>query len=67
MMVGLMPCPFCGQEVMLGYSSGRRAFLIWHKDNPQKCSFYRFEMADLNIKSLSEARDAWNRRVVNEG
>lgn len=59
----LRSCPFCGQEMMIGYSSAKHAFLFWHKDNPQKCAFYRFEIMDKDAYCLEDAIEKWNRRA----
>lgn len=48
----LKRCPFCGQEVYIGYSSGRHAFRFWHK-GLRDCAFYDFEISDHTAKSLS--------------
>ena len=61
----LKKCPFCGQEVNMRYSSGKHAFLFWHK-GLRNCAFYDFEISDQTAKSLSEAAELWNRRT-NEG
>lgn len=66
----LKPCPFCGKEVTLLSASYTRQFIFSHK-GPRNCPFYKFEMPWEVARSLSEAKELWNRRadttIVNNG
>lgn len=61
----LKPCPFCGGEMYVCYTSVTRAFVFMHKDNLAECMFPEFVtyFDDYDINSLSEAAKAWNRRA----
>lgn len=57
----LKPCPFCGDTVNIHYVSDEKAFTVWH-DN-ENCIFVEpLWIYGDNIKSLSDAYDAWNKR-----
>ena len=57
----LKPCPFCGNEVWLAYSSARKAFCFWHRGS-RNCGIYEFVISDQEADSLAEAARIWNRR-----
>ena len=62
-MNGLKPCPFCGEEVNVSYSSNLLAFNFWHVKGSEKCPLYNpIQFSGQKIKSLAEAREAWNKR-----
>ena len=61
----LKPCPFCGKEVTLISSSRSKQFVFNHKDL-RNCPFYRFEIPWETAKSLSEAKELWNRRIKDD-
>ena len=62
-MKDLKPCPFCGGEVSITYHSADNVFSIWHKHDG--CKFIEPMYIDGEYaKSLSDARDIWNKRVV---
>lgn len=58
----LKPCPFCGLQVALLSNSEKRVFVFSH-NNLRNCPFYKFEMSWECAKSLTEAKQLWNRRV----
>ena len=58
----LKPCPFCGQEMRLVYSSVLERFVIAHI-NPYNCYFRSFEINGIAVGSLTDAKEAWNRRA----
>ena len=59
----LKPCPFCGDTVNIHYVSDEKAFTVWH-DN-ENCIFVEpLWIYGDNIKSLSDAYDAWNKRKM---
>lgn len=57
----LKPCPFCGKNVVLISNSETRKFVFSHADL-RNCPFYKFEMSWECAKSLTEAKELWNRR-----
>ena len=62
-MKDLKPCPFCGGEVSITYHSADNVFSIWHKH--EGCKFIEPMYIDgEHAKSLSDARNIWNKRSV---
>lgn len=63
-MYELKPCPFCGGKVNLTYYSGSNEYHIWHNwDNSAECFIAEpIVLPGNQLKSLSEAAKAWNRR-----
>lgn len=62
-MTDLRPCPFCGGEVSITYHSMDNVFSIWHKYDG--CKFIEPMYIDGKYaKSLSDARNIWNKRSV---
>ena len=60
-MTNLKPCPFCGDSVNITYMSFENVFAIWH--NNKVCSLIEPQyISGEDAKSLSEARDIWNKR-----
>ena len=63
----LLPCPFCGGEVTLKYSSRTKTFVVGHKYMADACRckiVQPFEIVEqLGIESLADARAVWNRRA----
>lgn len=67
-MAELKPCPFCGGEMSLVYTSKDNAFYVFHKTAraAENCPIDEmFKITRLKVKSLSCAADAWNRRADN--
>ena len=64
-MSDLKPCPFCGNEMLLAYSSKAKSFRLTHR-GLRNCPFYKFEIPLETAKSISEARELWNRRANND-
>ena len=61
-MKGLLPCPFCGDDVTITYVSGDNAFCVWHKGDG--CKFIEPYWIDGEYaKSLDDARSIWNTRM----
>ena len=63
----LKPCPFCGSDVSLTYSSWDNMFHVYHKGDLVTCAIK--EPIDIDgyfAKSLSDAVKAWNRRANND-
>ena len=58
----LKPCPFCGKNVALMSNSEKRVFIFSHA-NLRSCPFYKFEMSWECARSLTEAKQLWNRRL----
>jgi hypothetical protein len=60
----LKPCPFCGSEVTLTYSSHDNMFHFYHKGDlaPQCGAKEPIDFDGYFVKSLAEAAEAWNRR-----
>ena len=58
----LKPCPFCGGEVLLSYSS-KGNFHFRHKAYG-RCMFFEFvcHITPKGVGCLAEAAEAWNRR-----
>lgn len=64
----LKPCPFCGGEVNIYYSSATKAFYFIHTDKQgvsKNCILITPALIFGNYKSLKEAYEAWNRRADN--
>ncbi len=60
----LKPCPFCGGEVWLFYSS-KGNFEFKHKYD-SGCAFDSFQIwikPKKNVSCLADAAEEWNRRV----
>lgn len=59
----LKPCPFCGGEVVLSYSS-KGNFHFRHRTNGE-CMFFEFvcNITPNGVGCLAEAAEAWNRRT----
>lgn len=65
-MNNLKPCPICGGEVYLRYSSKTELYYVLHYKTRRLCCIQEIVMRDdIGIKSLADARDAWNRRADN--
>lgn len=64
-MYELKTCPFCGGKVNLTYYSGSNEYHIWHNwDNSAECFVGEpIVLPGNQLKSLSEAAKAWNRRA----
>ena len=61
----LKPCPFCGKNVALMSNSEKRVFIFSHA-NLRSCPFYKFEMSWECAQSLTEAKQLWNRRWMDD-
>lgn len=62
-MARLKPCPFCGGEAEIYYSSFNKGFFWRHKDRHANCIMITPAlMADRSLDSLADAYAAWNRR-----
>ena len=62
-MTDLRPCPFCGGAVSIKYHSADNVFAVWHKYDG--CKFIEPMYIDgEHAKSLSDARNIWNKRSV---
>lgn len=62
----LKPCPFCGGEVNIVYKSFDNSFFVYHNSGMDaiECVIHEpFEIDAPNVKSLADARKAWNRRA----
>lgn len=60
----LKPCPFCGSEVTLTYSSHDNMFHFYHKEDLAPCGAKEpIDFDGYFVKSLAEAAEAWNRRA----
>lgn len=60
----LKPCPFCGGEVSMTYSSIMQTFNVWHTD--RKCELaepIQIEQSGA-VDSLEKAKKVWNRRRI---
>ena len=63
----LKPCPFCGGEVSMTYSSFYNTFNIYHKNglDEEKCCVCDPVQLKGELRSLAMATEVWNRRVDN--
>lgn len=59
----LKPCPFCGREMIMMYSSIRGEYIFSHK-GLRNCPFMSFEIGGSVASTLNEAINLWNRRKV---
>jgi hypothetical protein len=65
-MTEFKPCPFCGGEVNITYHSADNVYSIWHKYDG--CKFIEPMYIDgKHAKSLSDARNIWNKRFCSDG
>lgn len=67
-MAELKPCPFCGDDVMIYYSSATNGYYFMHNHKQGKaksCILLTPAMICGECKSLSDAYAAWNRRADN--
>ena len=62
----LKPCPFCGGDVMIYYSSMTKGFYVTHRNGYESCFLITPALMHGDFKSLQDAHDAWNRRASNE-
>lgn len=66
----LKPCPFCGDEVLIYYSSATRGFYFNHRHKQgaaNDCILLTPAIILGDFKCLQDAYDAWNRRADNGG
>jgi hypothetical protein len=63
----LKPCPFCGGEMNMTYSTPDQEFHLWHKMPDPVCSLGEPFIIPTNriVSKREDAVKAWNRRVNN--
>lgn len=61
--INLKQCPFCGNTVDIVYHSICRTFYVYHNGSDNDCSFEMSLDSENGIKSLEDAKKAWNTRV----
>jgi hypothetical protein len=61
----LKPCPFCGSKVSITYSSLNNTFNVYHTNTLIHCKMLEpIQIDGYYVKTLAEAKEAWNRRTV---
>lgn len=67
--IELKPCPFCGEDVMVYYSSTTNGYFFTHKNKQgeeKNCILLTPAIIRGRHRCLKDAYDAWNRRANNE-
>lgn len=61
-MAELKPCPFCGGDVTIYYSSMTKGFYFMHNKRDKPCILLTPSTILGKNECLQDAYDAWNRR-----